>query len=51
VLGLQMNDPKFTIESMIFTLSGIVILTLVGGWFGSRLFPPLIPGKRRRGFD
>jgi hypothetical protein len=48
VLGIQIGSPKLTLESVIFTFSAMVIIALVGGWFGSQLFPPLSP-KRKRG--
>jgi hypothetical protein len=48
VLGLQINGPKFTLESAIFTQSGIITVALVGGWFGGQLFPP-VSARRRKG--
>lgn len=48
VLGLQFNDPKFTLESAVTTGFGTVIISLVGGWFGSQLFPPINSSPRRR---
>ena len=51
VLGIEISSPKFTLESAIFTISGIVAVALVGGWFGGQLFPPLSADKRRRRFS
>jgi len=51
VLGLQISDPRFILESVISTLSGIVGLALVGGWFGGQLFPPVTGRKRKRGLS
>jgi hypothetical protein len=48
VLGIQIGAPKFTLESGIFTMAGIIIVSMVGGWFGGQLFPPLDPSKRKR---
>jgi hypothetical protein len=48
VLGIQIGSPKFALESTFFTVSGVVAVALVGGWFGSHLFPPL-SAKRKRG--
>jgi len=48
VLGIQISNPRLTLESAIFTLSGVVIVSLVGGWFGGQLFPPYDPNRRRR---
>ena len=51
VLGIQIGSPRFVLESTIFTLSGIILVSLVGGWFGAQLFPPIVAGKRRRRFS
>jgi len=51
VLGLQINNPRFNLESAIFTLSGIVIIALVGGWFGGQLFPPIGERRRRKAYQ
>lgn len=51
VLGIQIGTPKFTLETAIFTLSGIITIALVGGWFGGQLFPPISADKRRRRFS
>lgn len=51
VLGIQITNPKITPESAIFTLAGINTISLVGGWFGSQLFPPLSADRRRRRFS
>lgn len=48
VLGIQIGSPKFALESAVFTVSGLVTVALVGGWFGSQVFPP-IAAKRKRG--
>lgn len=47
VLGIQISDPKFMLESAIITLGGIITVSLIGGWFGGQLFPPLDPSKRK----
>jgi hypothetical protein len=51
VLGIQIASPRFVLESAIFTISGIIIVALVGGWFGGQLFPPISSGRRRRSFS
>jgi hypothetical protein len=51
VLGVQFSDPNFVLESAVLTMSGIISLSLVGGWFGSQLFPPLDPSKRKKRFS
>jgi hypothetical protein len=51
VLGIQIGGPKFALDSSLSTMAGIVIVSLVGGWFGGQLFPPLDPSKRKRRFS
>ena len=34
-------------EAAMFTLLSTMILALLGGWFGSRLFPPILQRRRR----
>ncbi|HZZ82511.1 MAG TPA: hypothetical protein VFE62_28690 [Gemmataceae bacterium] len=51
VLGIQISNPKFTIESSVFTMGGIILVSLVGGWFGGQLFPPIDPSRRKRRFS
>jgi hypothetical protein len=51
VLGVQISDPKFLLEAAIFTISGIITVSLIGGWFGGQLFPPIDPNRRRRGLS
>jgi hypothetical protein len=51
VLGLQISDPRFILETAISTLSGIVGVALVGGWFGGQLFPPVSARRRKRGYS
>ena len=51
VLGIQINNPKLTLESAIFTMSGIIAISFVGGWFGGQVFPPLSADRRRRRFS
>jgi hypothetical protein len=48
VLGIQISSPRFTIDSALLTVVGIIIIALVGGWFGGQLFPPLV-ARRKRG--
>jgi hypothetical protein len=51
VLGVQFSDPNFVLEPAIFTLSEIIMVSLIGGWFGGQLFPPLDPNRRKRGLS
>ncbi len=47
MLGIQIGNPKFSLESAICSASGIIIVSLIGGWFGGQLFPPITPGRNR----
>jgi len=40
-LGFQLANPKSVVEIVLFTASGIALMTTLGGMFGSALFPPL----------
>jgi hypothetical protein len=51
VLGVQISTPRFVLEGAIFTMSGIGVFAVVGGWFGGQLFPPVVARKRKRGFS
>lgn len=51
VLGVQVSNPKLTIEAIALTIAGIIIVALIGGWFGGQLFPPIDPNRRRRGLS
>ncbi len=51
VLGIQIGSPNFILESSLFTMMGIAIVSLVGGWFGGQLFPPLDSRRRKRRFS
>jgi hypothetical protein len=51
VLGIQIAGPRFSFDSALVTLSGIISVALVGGWFGGQLFPPYDPSRRKRGLS
>ncbi len=51
VLGVQISNPKFVFEAVVLTLGGIITVSLIGGWFGGQLFPPIDPSKRKRRFS
>lgn len=44
-LGLGTSPPP---EQLLLTLLALFVLAPLGGWFGSRLFPPLLPRSRQR---
>jgi hypothetical protein len=50
VLGIQIGSPNFALDSSVYTMAGVIIVSLVGGWFGGQLFPPLDPSRRKRRF-
>ena len=43
VLGIKIVDPKFSLDWAVMHFGGVAIISLVGGWFGGQLFPPLSP--------
>jgi hypothetical protein len=45
--GVNVGNPKSMLEATLLMIMGIMVLTCVGGWFGSQLFPPLGTVKRR----
>jgi len=38
------------LETTLFTVMGVMIMTMVGGWFGSQLFPPIQARRRRNSY-
>jgi hypothetical protein len=49
LVWMQLNAAKQVFEFALFTTIGSFCLCVVGGWFGSQLFPPILklPRKRR----
>jgi hypothetical protein len=45
--GVQLGNSKAILETTLFMIFGVMIMTMAGGWFGSQLFPPIHSGKRR----
>jgi hypothetical protein len=48
IMGLYLGNPQSTLEITTYFLCTLLLLTLVGGWFGSQLFPPIAPNSRSR---
>ena len=48
ILGAHLASPKLSTDLTILPLACVLLLSLIGGWFGGQLFPPLDPVKRRR---
>ncbi len=47
LVGIQMGNPKVTLEMLIVNVASVFILAMVGGWFGAQMFPPLVKRRRR----
>ncbi|MBI3410541.1 MAG: hypothetical protein HY040_19555 [Planctomycetes bacterium] len=45
--GIQLGNAKDSLESATLMIASTFVLTLVGGWFGGQLFPPICAVKRR----
>ena len=48
LVGVFIGNPKSMLQTSLFTILGIIVLTIAGGWFGAQLFPPLQDVKRRK---
>lgn len=46
LIGIEMNFVERWLQMAGLTLISALTLSLVGGWFGSQLFPPLVKGRR-----
>jgi hypothetical protein len=44
--GFQIENPTFQLETAVFTVSCMLGLGMVGGWFGGHLFPPVSHARR-----
>jgi hypothetical protein len=47
-VGFQVANPRVHLEAIILVILTMVALALLGGWFGSQLFPPVSAERRRR---
>jgi DNA-directed RNA polymerase subunit RPC12/RpoP len=47
--GIQLNQPSHRLELALLNLISCFSLAILGGWFGSQLFPPILKWRRRRG--
>jgi hypothetical protein len=45
--GVHLSSPDSILETTLFMVFGVMAMTLAGGWFGSQLFPPIRPRRRR----
>jgi hypothetical protein len=48
LVGNQLGTRGLGLEQALLTAGCIQALTIVGGWFGGQLFPPVMPVLRRR---
>jgi hypothetical protein len=48
LLGIHLGVAPCTWTAALLTLGSTLALSLVGGWFGSELLPPVLPARRRR---
>lgn len=48
VVAYRLSNPRTTLDDVIFTVFFIGGLSLFGGWFGSKLFPPVISRPKQR---
>lgn len=51
LIGIEMNFVERWLQMAALTAVGAFALSLVGGWFGSQLFPPLAKSRRERGLN
>jgi hypothetical protein len=49
LVGIEMNYVERWVQVAALTVVCSFCLSVVGGWFGSQLFPPLIKSRRERG--
>ena len=49
--GMEFGNPKGNLESTVFLMISTIFLTLVGGWFGAQLFPPVCTHRRRNVYE
>jgi hypothetical protein len=49
LIGIEMNYLDSWLQMACYTALAAFSFSLVGGWFGSQLFPPIIPRRRQRG--
>jgi hypothetical protein len=49
LIGIEMNFVERWLQMAGLTVISAFSLSLVGGWFGSQLFPPVVKARRHRG--
>jgi hypothetical protein len=48
LIGFQFANPNFNLDATLSSIITMIGLSLLGGWFGGELFPPVAAGARRR---
>jgi hypothetical protein len=48
IAGIQLGIGNLDVEAILLNIVGTLCLTMLGGWFGGELFPPVAYGRRRR---
>lgn len=51
LMGLELSNPQIKLEAILFSLITTLFFSMLGGWFGSKLFPPILRRTRRRIVD
>jgi hypothetical protein len=51
LIGIEMNFVQRWLQVAALTTVSALCLCVVGGWFGSQLFPPVLKVRRDRGLD
>jgi hypothetical protein len=49
LIGIEMNYVERWLQVAALTAASAFCLSVVGGWFGSQLFPPIVKSRRDRG--
>jgi hypothetical protein len=49
LIAAQLGGRSLSLEQTVLSLFGILTLSVVGGWFGGQLFPPVVASRRRKG--
>jgi hypothetical protein len=51
IAGFHFANPRVSFDMMLLTACSALLLSIVGGWFGGTLFPPVLPKRRRLATD
>jgi hypothetical protein len=49
LMGFKFGAPSLQLDNLALTAGSALLICLVGGWFGSQLFPPIVDYVRRKG--